>query len=107
MTTRPRTVHDDADLHPSTVTGYAAGTVSPVRPPAPRARGQWAAPVAGTQVPATLLDACLSAAGGDPNRLWFATDGSVYVLNHTRADACPSPACPACQDGRRTTHRTR
>lgn len=105
MTRRP-TVHDNADLHPATVTAYSTGTLTP-RTPRPRAAGQWAAPVAGTHVPAALLAGCLAAAGGDPNRLWFALDGSVYVLNHTRATACPSPACPACADGRRTTHRTR
>jgi hypothetical protein len=105
--TRPLTQHDTADLHPSTVTDYSRGAVAPVhprgrRPPA----GSWDRP-RGVRIPAQLLSSSLVAAGGDPNRLWFALDGSVYVLNHTRATACPSPACPACDGGRRTPARSR
>ena len=105
--TRPLTPHDTADLHPATVTAYSQGAVAPVH--ARRRRrvpGSWERP-RGVHVPAQLLSSSLVAAGGDPNRLWFALDGSVYVLNHTRATACPSPACPACEGGRRTPARTR
>lgn len=107
--TRALTAHDRADLHPSTVTGYSEGTVVPIHAARRRRRaaGSWSRPPEGVTVPAPLLSACLVAAGGDANRLWFALDGSVYVLNHTRATACPSPACPACADGRRTRDRRR
>lgn len=104
MTTRPPTTREVADLHPTTVTAYSRGALDPPRRRRPA--GSWDRPT-GVRIPARLLSSCLLAAGGDANRLWFGLDGAVYVLNHTRATACPSPACPACQDGRRTPWRSR
>lgn len=58
--------------------------------------GAWNSRVMRAQVPEELLASAHRAAGGDSNRLWFADDGAVWVLNHSRGEMCISRACPAC-----------
>ena len=98
-------VRTDTALHPTTVSAVSTGQVPVVRRRR-SPRGVWMSkPETREQVPPALLASALEAAGGNANRLWFAVDGSVWVLNHGRMTSCPSPACPACQGGRRRTSR--
>lgn len=90
------TVRTTTDIHPATVAAVAAGDVPRISLARGR-RGTWNRPVARELVDRRALVKAIDLAGGDPNRLWFdRTDGSVWVLNHTRATRCTSPACPPC-----------
>ena len=88
------------DIHPQTVTAVSTGDTPQLRRQR-RGKGTWNSPVARSQVPEVALHVAIERAGGDPNRLWFDTDGSVWILNHSRMTTCPSPACPPCS-ARRT-----
>lgn len=93
-------VRTTTSLTSGTVTRVSTGEVPSAavrrrkRPEAPD--GVWNSPVARREVDYRLLQSSIDAAGGDPNRLWFANDGSVWILNHSRGEKCVSPACPAC-----------
>jgi hypothetical protein len=89
-------VRTTTNLAPQTVTDVSTGTAPTYRPRKRGKDGKWLDSVSKSQVPDRLLAGALEAAGGDPNRLWFGADGAVWILNHSRATKCPSPACPAC-----------
>lgn len=88
-------VRTTTSLAPQTVTDVSTGAVPTIKPRS-RDKGKWLDTVTTSHVPDRLLAGALEAAGGDANRLWFGPDGAVWILNHTRATKCPSPACPAC-----------
>jgi hypothetical protein len=93
------TVRTTVNLAPATVTDVATGRVRALR--TPRRTAAAPVPVATRAMPQRAVDAAMAAAGGNSSRLHFAADGSVWVLNHSRAVHCPSPVCPACAgDGR-------
>lgn len=86
-----------ASLHPATVTGFSTGAVRPATRRPSRRTGWVTDPLVRRQIDDRVLAASIRTAGGDPNRLWFdEDDGAVWILNHTRAETCPSAACPAC-----------
>jgi hypothetical protein len=88
-------VRTTTDIHPATVTRVSTGQVKRARrPPAPR--GSWYGPLVVQQIDDRVLAAAIETAGGDPNRLWFEKDGTVWILNHSRMTHCVSAACPPC-----------
>lgn len=92
---RMSSVRTTTSLAPQTVTDVSTGTAPSYRPRR-RDKGRWVDAVTRTQIPEQVLTSALQAAGGDANRLWFADDGWVYVLNHTRSETCLGGGCPAC-----------
>jgi hypothetical protein len=100
------TIRRDADLAPATVTGYSRGVVRALRTPS-RPRLPESLPVAARAVHPDALELALSRAQGDATRLWFTEDGSVWVLNHTRAERCASMACPMCSPHRAASNQQR
>lgn len=100
-------VRTTTSIHPRTVTGVSTGETPAVRSRAARRKGGvWVnQPETREQIPDRLLASALTSAGGDANRLWFGLDGAVWILNHGRMTSCTSPACPACQGGKRRTSR--
>jgi hypothetical protein len=92
-------VRTTTDIHPRTITEVSMGAGGALGSPRTRRRrdGVWNSPLARSQVDDRVLQAAIETAGGDPNRLWFdRTDGSVWILNHSRMTTCVSPACPPC-----------
>lgn len=88
-------VRDKMTLAPETVTDVSTGRVKRRRTRTPSEHPQ--APATARTMPAPARRTALGLADGDANRLWFDTDGSVWTLNHSRAERCSSPACPACK----------